>query len=144
MHYELLYIIPGTFAENEIDPVRSKVSDLVKQSGKVTAETALGKKKLAYPIKHMAQGYYEIVEFDAEPTDMKKLDTNLKLYNDVLRHLIVKKEIVSGPAHVSRERVPDAPKLVKEIPTKDHASEKKTKSIDIDKKLDEILEDNML
>jgi small subunit ribosomal protein S6 len=62
--------------------------------GKVTRvdRTSLGRKKLAYEIDKQRDGLFVIIYADLDPSHIAELDLNLRLYNPVLRHLIVRYE----------------------------------------------------
>src|SRR3989344_1612233 len=97
-HYEILYLLPATYAEEELMPVKEKIKDIIKRrGGRITAEDSLGKRKLAYPVKKFRQGYYLLYEFEIEPQALSALNNDLKLTNEILRHTIVAKI----PVHLS-------------------------------------------
>jgi len=146
-HYELLYIITGKFTEEEIEPIASKINELIEKSeGKITLSENLGRKKLAYPIKHNHNGYYQLVEFDLEPQKLIGFEKKLGLTSEVLRHQVVKKKLKTQEEITKEKEI--AEKIVKkqkeeeikeEIKEKAPAKEK-MKLEDLDKKLDELLE----
>lgn len=87
--YELLYIIPATVVETEVGAVESKISTLITKYGATVELTKrLGKMHLAYQIKKQRYGYYVAVVFTAEPGSIAKIEENLRISNDILRHLI--------------------------------------------------------
>ena len=141
MHYELLCIIPAKYTDDELLPVKEKIREYItKSQGNVTFEDNLGKKKFAYPIQKAFQGYYLVYEFNANSDTVKKLGEDLKLYNEILRHLIIKKTRPSEmplkqPAFVKKPEITLTPK-------KDEKD--KIKLEDLDKKLDEILDEKNL
>jgi small subunit ribosomal protein S6 len=49
-------------------------------------------RKLAYPIEKKTEGYYVVIEFQAEPTLPKELDRRLRISDNVMRHIIVNKD----------------------------------------------------
>lgn len=88
--YELLYIIPSTLTDDEVGTVETKVASvLTKFGGQVESTKRLGKFRLAYPIDHQRHGHYVLVMFNAEATSMAKIEDNLRIITDVLRHLTV-------------------------------------------------------
>ena len=88
--YELLYIIPSRFTEQEIAGVQVRVSGLIEKAGaKVTREEVLGKIKLAYSVKRDSHGTYVLVYFDTDPASVKELDRSLKLEESILRHTLL-------------------------------------------------------
>jgi len=151
-HYELLYIVPATHSEEEVQPIKSKINAAVtKYGGRIMFEESLGKRKLAYPIKKFRHGHYLLVEFDAEPSEIKQLDDELRLTNEVIRHLIVRKDpraLKTKPTRqITGESVPldtGSPDSTKARPIKQKGDENKVKLEDLDKKLDEILEGDIL
>ncbi|MEK7105459.1 MAG: 30S ribosomal protein S6 [Patescibacteria group bacterium] len=87
--YELLYIIPAVMTDGEAEAVGAKIEGMIKTTGASVVRTEnLGKLKLAYPIKHQKHGFYMLVQFDAETQVMVKLDNDLRLNENVLRHQV--------------------------------------------------------
>lgn len=96
-HYEILFIIPNKFTDDEAKTVANKVGQLITENGgQITLTEYWGKKKLAYEIKHNAYGYYGLFEFDLEGNLLAKVDQNLRLSADVLRHQIIVKKTKSA------------------------------------------------
>lgn len=137
-HYEILYLISSQYSEPEAESIAEKVKELItKAGGKITLKDNLGKKKLAYPIKQIYQGYYLLYEFDLEQKDLKKLNNDLGLTNEILRHLIVKKSAkIPSMVELTKEKVEEEKEEKKE-------RKEKVKLEDLDKKLDELLKDNI-
>ncbi len=144
IHYELLYLIAATYTEEELVPIKEKVKELIeKNGGKITAEDSLGKKKLAYPIKNARHSYYLLYELDLEPENIKKLERDLVLDTDVLRHQLVKKALMAPSIREITEQ-----KLKKEKAAEPEAKKttekEKIKLEDLDRKLDELLENDII
>jgi len=92
-HYEMLYLISNQFSEDELAPVMDKVEKVITDnSGTITLKEDLGKKRLAYKIKQFRHGYYELLEFDAPADVLPKINNQLRLMSDILRHQILKTE----------------------------------------------------
>ena len=142
-HYELLYLVAANYTEEELAPVKEKIKDLIKKSGgEITAEDSFGKKKLAYPIKKNHQGYYLLFEFDLDGQNLKELDKNLTLTNEILRHMIAKKpvraQLTNKKPRIARVKTEATPAKTAE------ADKDKIKLEDLDQRLDEILEGGMM
>lgn len=91
--YELLYIIPATHAENELQPVIDSVTAVLTKAGaKIARNDMVGKLKLAYPVDRIRHGYYVIVDLDVEPAKVTEIDNALRLHSDVLRHQLMVKD----------------------------------------------------
>lgn len=88
--YEVLFIIPAKYAENELQPIKQLVIDAIKKhDGEITKEDTLGKRKLAYPIKHIYHGYYFYYLFDIQPSRVPEVNQILRHTPELLRHIIV-------------------------------------------------------
>lgn len=91
--YELLYIIPATVVETEVGDVETKISTLITKYGATVELTKrLGKLHLAYQINKQRYGYYVAVVFTAEKGSVAKIEENLRISNDILRHMITASE----------------------------------------------------
>ncbi len=91
--YELLYIIPTTFTDEEVGTIEQKVAALLTKVGATTESTRrLGKFRLAYPINNQRHGHYVLTMFTIEHGAVAKFDELLRITPEVLRHLIVRAE----------------------------------------------------
>jgi len=95
--YELLYIIPATFTDEEIGTVEGKIKALLEKNGaSILTTNRLGKFRFAYPIKHVRHGHYILVRMNADSQSVFAIDTALRISAEVLRHLLLKAEDVGG------------------------------------------------
>lgn len=60
------------------------------KEGVIDAVDKWGKKKLAYSIKHFLEGNYILTKFKMNPARCKELEANLRISEDVIRHLLIK------------------------------------------------------
>ncbi len=89
--YELLYIVPTHFTEKDLPEVAKKINKIIEENGgKIIKEKNLGNKKLAYPIKQVYRGFYILLNLEIDSKQIDKLNKELKLTPEVLRHLITK------------------------------------------------------
>jgi len=103
-HYEILFIVPNKFTEDEAKQIIAKVDEvIIKMGGEISNREYWGKKKLAHEIKHNAYGYYALVEFDSEKEAILAIDQNLRLSTDILRHQIMAKKFKTE-AEIAREQ----------------------------------------
>lgn len=92
-HYELLFILPGTLGEDEIGPIVSKVKELVDKAGSKDVKIQdLGKSRIAYPMRHIRYGYFQLCQFETEPENVSEIKNKLRLMPDLLRAMIKKTE----------------------------------------------------
>ena len=90
--YEVMYIIKPV-EDEVIDGVIAKFEKLLTDNGATVEKTdRWGKKHLAYLIQDLSEGYYVLINFKAEPAAVKELDRVMKITDEVLRHMIIKKE----------------------------------------------------
>ncbi len=91
--YELVMIFRPELTKERVDAGIEHVTKTVtERGGSITSVEAWGKRKLAYPIKHQAEGIYNLIKFTAGSQVTKKLNADLRISEDVLRHLIVNPE----------------------------------------------------
>lgn len=92
--YELLTIFPATLTDEQRDNTLSKYTSLIeKDGGKIQVVNKWGIKKFAYPINYKNEGFYILVEFDAEPSLPKTVNDLMNIDEHIVRHLCIRKEI---------------------------------------------------
>ncbi|KXZ40742.1 SSU ribosomal protein S6P [Alkalithermobacter thermoalcaliphilus JW-YL-7 = DSM 7308] len=90
--YELVYVVKPNTEEERRTSVLEKVKSIVSTNGQVEKVDEWGIKKLAYPIQKFTEGYYVLVNFTSDVDLPKEIDRNLKISEDVIRHMIVSVE----------------------------------------------------
>lgn len=91
--YELLYIMKPTVEEEARAALIAKFADIVKNdNGEVENIDEWGMRKLAYAIDYISEGYYVLMNFKANADLPAELERNLKISEDVMRFMVVKKE----------------------------------------------------
>ena len=90
--YEVLYIVRADLDDDKVQEVVKRVNTLIERSGGAAERTNLwGKRKLAYEVKHQKEGSYVLQDFRIDPQRIPELEAALKITEEVLRHLIVRK-----------------------------------------------------
>ncbi len=90
MLYEIMTILPSQYADTEVDGVIGTVTKVIEKSGaKVEKTHSFGKIKMAYPIERQRYGTYILFYVTAEAEMMKKLDSDLRLTDEILRHMAI-------------------------------------------------------
>lgn len=90
--YELMFIIDPALDEEKKNAAVEKVRNLISSNGELGETDVWGMRKLAYPIDKKTDGYYVVIEFQAETDFPKELDRRLRISDDVIRHMVVNKE----------------------------------------------------
>ena len=89
--YELVYIITPDIEEEARKVVHTRVQDLIAQNGgEVTKVDDWGKRRLAYAINDRTEGWYVLVNFNAEGEVPREIERNLGNMDAVLRYQIIR------------------------------------------------------
>ena len=89
--YEMVYIVSPEVDDEALESRIESISQFISgRNGVVDEVDKWGKKKLAYPIKHFLEGNYVLTRFKVGPAQCKELEANLKITEEVLRHLLIK------------------------------------------------------
>ena len=88
-NYELVFVVKPNAGEEVRTAVLNKVKEVIATEGEVEKVDVWGTKKLAYPIAKFTEGYYVLVNFKSGVEVPKEIDRNLKINENVIRHMIV-------------------------------------------------------
>ena len=89
--YELMYIIDPAVEEEARKALIARFCDLIAgNGGAVDKVEEMGKKRLAYPVNYKTEGYYVLVNFQAEAELPKELERNLQISDSVIRYLVIR------------------------------------------------------
>ena len=90
--YEVMFIV--NVANDEVIKAAVKlVQDTIARiGGTVDKVDEWGKRHLAYEVKHQSEGYYVVVDFQADPAQITELDRVIKIHEEIIRHIIVKQD----------------------------------------------------
>lgn len=92
MHnYELVYILQADLDEATLTGAVDAIEALIKNSkGEIAKVDKWGKRRLAYPIRKMREGYYVFISFQMEPSEIVNLKRALGYNEQVLRYIVVR------------------------------------------------------
>jgi ribosomal protein S6 len=95
--YEVTYLLTGDLLDAEVAKIRKEMTDVVtKLKGKVVEEQDWERKLLAYKIRHLGKAHQEAIFthliVQLSPEKVRKLNKELDLHRQIMRHLIVQKE----------------------------------------------------
>ena len=85
--YEVLYIIDATIGEEATAALVEKFKAMVEAEGTLTNIDEWGKRRLAYPINDMAEGYYVLMNMETKPEFPAELERVMKISEGVMRCL---------------------------------------------------------
>ena len=90
--YETIFIVNATLTEEAIKGLVEKFTNLIAANGEIAKVEEWGKRRMAYAIDDMSEGYYTLVEFYAKPDFTAELDRIYKITDGIIRSIIVAKE----------------------------------------------------
>jgi small subunit ribosomal protein S6 len=89
--YELIVVISPEVSEEELATSIERVNQFITAGGgDIIDLKQWGRRKLAYPIRHFREGYYVQTQFNLGSELTTGLEANLRISEDVLRHLLVR------------------------------------------------------
>jgi len=87
-HYETVFILTPVLSDVQMKEAVEKFKTVLTDNGAtITNEENWGLRKLAYPIQKKSTGFYTLLQFDADPSVIAKLDTQFRRDERVLRFL---------------------------------------------------------
>ncbi|RJX21509.1 MAG: 30S ribosomal protein S6 [Desulforudis sp.] len=91
--YEVMYILNSGLEEEANTALVNKFSDLIaNQGGEITKTDIWGKRRLAYEVDDVRDGFYVVLKFKGEPAAAEELDRIFKITDGVLRHIIIRED----------------------------------------------------
>ena len=91
--YELCVVVTTKIEDEERAATVEKVKDIITRfGGNVTNVDEWGKRKLAYEIQKMKEGFYYFIQFDGDSTTPNELESRVRIMEPVIRYLCVRQE----------------------------------------------------
>ena len=111
--YETLFVVSGNLAEDAYVALKDKFVTLISDNASDVAVNEWGKRRLAYPINYVTEGYYVLVSYKSEPSFPLELERVLGITEGVLRYMTTTKiekaakaeEVVEVPEATADEAV---------------------------------------
>ena len=93
MQYETVFILTPVLSDAQMKEAVEKFSKVLADNGATIVNTEeWGLRKLAYPIQKKSTGFYTLIEFEAEPQTIKKLETAFRRDERVIRFLTFRQD----------------------------------------------------
>lgn len=89
--YETIFVVDMTIGEDGVKGLVEKFTSLIAANGEVTEVNEWGKRRLAYPINDLNEGYYVLVNFNAPAEFPAELERIFGITEGILRSIIIKK-----------------------------------------------------
>ncbi len=88
--YEVIYVVDGTLAEEAALELINKFKAMIEANATIDDVQDWGKRRLAYPINDITDGYYTLVHFTSAHDFPAELERNFNITDGILRALVVK------------------------------------------------------
>lgn len=111
--YETLFAISGNLAEDDSKAIAEKFVNLIKDNAESVEVNEWGKRRFAYPINYVTEGYYVLVSFKSEPTFPIELERVFGITEGVLRYMTTAK-IEKAEAAAAAEPVAEVAETTEE------------------------------
>ena len=100
-NYEVLFIINPTLPEDAVRAAADKFIGLIKENGEIQEVNEWGKRRLAYPINDIQDGYYVLVYFAADPAFPAELNRRFNIDDAIMRGMVIARDSAKTPDAVS-------------------------------------------
>ena len=90
--YETIFVIDSTKTEEEITALVEKFKSLIEKYGEIESVDEWGKRRLAYPINDLTEGYYVLVNFKAKSDFPVELERVYGITDGIIRDIVVRRE----------------------------------------------------
>ena len=87
--YETIFVVDATLSEEQIAGNVEKFKSLIAGAGEVESVDEWGKRRLAYPINDVNEGYYCLVNYSAKPDFPQELERIYNITDGILRSIVI-------------------------------------------------------
>jgi ribosomal protein S6 len=91
-NYEAVLIFKSDMSDQDRTELFDRFKAVIEENGEVTNVDDWGKRRLAYEINYIREGYYYIVEFKSEPDHIREFERRLRLSDFIIRYMVIRKE----------------------------------------------------
>ena len=106
--YETLFAVSGNLVEEDTKAFVEKFVNLVKENASDVTVNEWGKRRLAYPINYITEGYYVLLNFKSEPTFPLELERVFGITEGIIRYMTLASEAKTGKAPASTAKVEES------------------------------------
>ena len=90
--YETIFVLDSTKTEDEITALVEKFKSLIEANGEIESVDEWGKRRLAYPINDLTEGYYILINFKSGTDFPAELERVYGITEGVIRDIVIKSE----------------------------------------------------
>ena len=91
-NYEAVLIFKADMQDTDRTELLERFKAVIAENGEVAEADDWGKRRLAYEINDLKEGYYYIVDFKSEPDHIREFERRLRLSDFIIRYMVIRKE----------------------------------------------------
>lgn len=91
-NYEAVLIFKADMQDTDRTELLERFKAVIAENGEVAEVDDWGKRRLAYEINDLKEGYYYIVNFKSEPDHIREFERRLRLSDFIIRYMVIRKE----------------------------------------------------
>ena len=91
-NYVAVLIFKTELADADRNALLDRFKGHIEENGEVVSVDDWGKRRLAYEIADLKEGYYYIVDFKSDPDHIKEFERRLRLSDSIIRYMVIRKE----------------------------------------------------
>jgi len=103
MRYETILVFNSALGEEAVSALVEKFKTLIAGNATVEKTEVWGKRRLAYPINDLTEGYYLLMQFESKPDFPAELNRVLEITEGVLRSLVIRNEVEQPQQPAAKE-----------------------------------------
>ena len=89
-----MYLVQPGADEERLGSISERIQQAITSAGgKIDKINVLGRRRLAYRVDRFRDGIYTVVDFQLDPQQAREIERTIKLQEDILRHLVVRRDI---------------------------------------------------
>lgn len=121
--YEVLFIVDVSKGDEVTDATVNKFMSLIEANAEVVDVAKWGKRRLAYPINDMPEGYYVVATFKAEPAFPSELDRLFNIDETIMRSMVIRLEYDAAQKKAAKIAAAEAAAAAEVVETETVAEE---------------------
>ena len=91
-NYETIFVIDASLEEDKITALVEKFKSLISDAGEIESVDEWGKRRLAYPINDLNEGFYTLINFTSAPEFPAELERVYGITDGILRNIVIRSE----------------------------------------------------
>ena len=112
--YESLFIVNVTKGDDAVEATVNKFVSLIEANAEIVDVAKWGKRRLAYPINDMPEGYYVVVTFKSAPEFPSEMDRLFNIDETIMRSMIIKLDYDAAEKKAAKLATEEATETVEE------------------------------